>query len=78
MYWVASDNLLACKALESHDFELASTIRSRLVEIARTYNLPTSSDRLPLSLIYDVIMRDDEVLEIPPKEITHVRSEIKQ
>lgn len=72
VYWVASDNLLAYKALESHDFELASTIRSRLVEIARTYNLPTSSDRLPLSLRYDAIMRDDETLEIPPKDITHV------
>lgn len=72
VYWIASDNLLAYKALESHDFELASTIRLRLIEIARTYNLPISSDRLPLSFRYDVIMRDNEVLEIPPKNVTHI------
>ena len=72
VYWVASDNLLAYKALESHDFELASTIRLRLVEIARTCNLPTSSERLPLSLRYDVVMRDNERLEIPPKNVTHI------
>jgi hypothetical protein len=72
VYWVASDNLLAYKALESHDFELASTIKSRLIEIARTYDLPACLDGLPRSLRYDAIMRHDETLEIPPKEITHI------
>ena len=42
------------------------------LEKAIAYNLPSSSNGLPLSLRYDVIMRDDEVLEIPPKEITHI------
>ena len=71
-YWVAADNLLAWKALEYHDLELASTIRSRLVEISRTCRLPSSSDGIPLSLRYDAVIREDEVLEIPPKEITHM------
>ena len=72
VYWVASDNLLAYKALEPYDSELASTIKTRLIEIARTYNLPTSSEGLPLSLRYDVIMRDNEKLQIPPKNVTHI------
>jgi len=71
-YWIASDNLLAYKALEPYDSELASTIRSRLVKIADAYGLPVSSDGVPLSLRYDVMMRDDETLEIPPRDITHM------
>lgn len=42
VYWVASDNLLAYKALEPYDSKLASTIRSRLVEIGKEYRLPVS------------------------------------
>jgi len=72
VYWLASDNLLAYKALEPYDSQLASTIRSELVRIAELYNLPTSEDRVPLSFRYDVIIRDDAVLEMPPKDITHL------
>lgn len=72
IYWVASDNMLAFKALEPHDSELASTIRSELARIAQLYNLPRSPDGVPLSLRYDVIMREDEMLEIPPRDITHL------
>jgi len=72
VYWVSSDNLLAYKALEPYDSKLASTIRSRLLEIAKAYNLPVSSDGVPLSLRYEVIMTDDEVLEIPPRTVTHM------
>jgi hypothetical protein len=73
VYWVASDNLLAFKALEPYDLELASTIKSELVRIAELYNLPRSrEDGLPLSLRYDVIIREDETLEIPPRNITHL------
>jgi hypothetical protein len=72
IYWVASDNLLAFKALEPYDSELASTIRSELVRIAELYNLPTSRDGVPLSLRYDVLIREDEMLEIPPRDITHI------
>jgi hypothetical protein len=72
VYWVASDNLLVYKALETQDSELASTIKSELIEIARIYDLPASLDGLPLSLRYDVIMRDNEALEIPPMNVTHI------
>jgi len=72
IYWIASDNLLVFKALEPYDSKLSSRIRSRLVEIAKTYNLPVSADGVPLSLRYDVVMRDDETLEIPPRDITHI------
>jgi hypothetical protein len=73
VYWVASDNLLAFKALKRYDSRLASTIRRKLVRIAELYDLPRSrEDRLPLSLRYDVIIRDDETLEIPPRNITHL------
>ena len=72
VYWVASDNLLASKALEPYDSKLSSRMRSRLVEIAKTYSLPVSVDGVPLSLRYDVVMRDDETLEIPPRDITHI------
>jgi len=72
VYWVASDNLLAYKALEPYDTHSASAMRSELVRIAELYNLPTSRDGVPLSLRYDIIMRDDAVLEMPPKDITHL------
>jgi len=72
VYWLASDNLLAYKALEPYDAQLASAIWSELVGIAEFYNLPTSRDGAPLSLRYDVIIRDDAVLEMPPKDITHL------
>jgi len=72
VYWVASDNLLAYKALEPYDQELASKIRSELVRIAKRYNLPTSKEGLPLSLRYDVVMTDDAVLEMPPRNVTHI------
>lgn len=71
-YWVASDNLLAFKAIEPFDPELSSTIRSELAQLAKTYNLPRSRDGVPLSLRYDVVMRDDETLEIPPRNVTHL------
>lgn len=72
VYWVASDNLLAYKALEPYDPHLASAIRSELVRIAELYNLPTSRDGVPLSLRYDTLIRDDAVLEMPPRDITHM------
>lgn len=75
VYWVASDNLLAYKALEPYDSKLASTIRSRLVNIAKTYSLPVSADGVPLSLRYDVVIRDYETLDMPPRDITHMTLE---
>ena len=75
VYWVASDNLLAYKALEPYDSKLASTIRSRLVNIAKTYSLPVSADGVPLSLRYDVVIRDYETLDMPPRDITHITLE---
>ena len=72
VYWVTSDNLLAFKALEPYDSSLASTIGLELVRIAKFYNLPVFQDGLPLSLRYDVIMRDDAVLEMPPRDVSHV------
>lgn len=72
VYWVASDNLLAYKALEPYDQELASKIRSELVRIAKHYNLPTSKEDLPLSLRYDVAMTDDATLDMSPRTVTHI------
>jgi hypothetical protein len=72
IYWVASDNLLAFKALEPYDAQLASTIISELVRIAELYNLPSSREGVPLSLRYDVVIREDGILEIPPRDITHI------
>jgi hypothetical protein len=76
VYWIASDNLLAYKALndskEPNDSDLASTIRSRVIEIGKEYKLPVSADGVPLSLRYDVVMRDDATLEIPPRNMTHM------
>ena len=71
VYWVASDNLFAYKALEPYDREVASKIRSELIGIAKGYNLPTSKEGLPLSLRYDVVVTDDAVLEMPPRNVTH-------
>lgn len=72
VYWIASDNLLAFKALEPNDSQLSSTIQSELVRLAQLYHLPTSGDGLPLSLRYDVIIRDNATLEIPPRNVTHL------
>jgi len=72
VYWVASDNLLAYKALVPYDPQLAYAIRSELVRVAELYALPSYRDGIPLSLRYDVIIRDDAVLEMPPKDITHL------
>ena len=72
VYWVASDNMLAYKALEPYDPPLASTIRSELVRIAEVYNLPASKDRVPLSLRYDVVLDNDAMLEVPPRDIVHM------
>jgi hypothetical protein len=71
-YWIASDNLLAFKALEPNDTQLSSTIHSKLVQLAQLYHLPTSGDQLPLSLRYDVVIRDNATLELPPRDVTHL------
>ncbi len=72
VYWISSDNLLAFKALEPYDHQLSSTISSELVRLANLYNLPTSGDGIPLSLRYDVVMRNNETLELPPRNVTHL------
>jgi hypothetical protein len=72
VYWISSDNLLAFKALEPYDQQLSSTIRSELVRLANLYHLPTSGDGVPLSLRYDVVLRDNETLELPPRDVTHL------
>jgi hypothetical protein len=72
VYWIASDNLLAYKALEPYDSKLSSMISSELVRLAKVYNLPTSRGGIPLSLRYDVMMRDNETLDMPPRNVTHL------
>ena len=71
-YWIASDNLLAFKALEPYDPQLSLNISSTLVRLANLYHLPTSGDGLPVSLRYDVIIRDNAALEIPPRTVNHL------
>lgn len=72
IYWIASDNLLAYKALEPYDSQLSSMISSELVRLAKVYNLPTSRVGIPLSLRYDVLMRDSDTLDMPPRNVTHL------
>jgi hypothetical protein len=72
VYWISSDNLLAFKALEPYDEQLSPMISSELVRLAKVYNLPTFRGGIPLSLRYDVIMRDNETLDMPPRNVTHL------
>jgi hypothetical protein len=64
--------MLAFKALEPYDAQLSSMISSELVRLATVYSLPISRDGIPLSLRYDVVVRDSDTLDMPPRNVTHL------
>jgi hypothetical protein len=57
-YWLVSDNLWAYKALEKHDQKLSNTIKSKLIELAKTYKLPTDAKGLPISYKHEAVIGD--------------------
>jgi hypothetical protein len=57
-YWLVSDNLWAYKALEKHDQKLSNTIKSKLIELAKAYNLPVDSKGLPISYKHEAVIGD--------------------
>jgi len=57
-YWLVSDNLWAYKALEKHDPKLSKTIKSKLIELAKTYKLPTDAKGLPISYKHEAVIGD--------------------
>jgi len=57
-YWLVSDNLWAYKALEKHAPEISNAIKSKLTELAGTYNLPTDAQCLPISYKHEAVIGD--------------------
>jgi hypothetical protein len=57
-YWLVSDNLWAYKALEKHYPKLSNTIKSKLIELAKTYKLPTDAKGLPISYKHEAVIGD--------------------
>jgi hypothetical protein len=57
-YWLVSDNLWAFKALEKHDSKLSNTIKSKLIELAKTYKLPKDAKGLPISYKHEAVIGD--------------------
>jgi len=57
-YWLVSDNLWAYKALQKYDPQTSNSIKSKLMELASTYNLPTDSQGLPISFKHEAVVGD--------------------
>jgi len=57
-YWLVSDNLWAYKALEKHEPEISKAIKLKLIELAKTYNLPVDSQELPISYKHEAVIGD--------------------
>jgi hypothetical protein len=57
-YWLVSDNLWAYKALEKHAPEISEAIKLKLIELAKTYNLPVDSQGLPISYKHEAVIGD--------------------
>ncbi len=57
-YWLVSDNLWAFKALEKYNPEISNSIKSKLTELAKTYNLPTDMQGLPISYKHEAVIGD--------------------
>jgi len=57
-YWLVSDNLWAYKALEKHAPKTSNAIKSKLIELAEAYNLPTDAQDLPISYKHEAVIGD--------------------
>jgi len=57
-YWLVSDNLWAYKALENYAPEISNAIKSKLIELASAYNLPTDHQGLPISFKHEAVLGD--------------------
>lgn len=56
VYWLASDNLLAQHVLRKYFPDISEKIRSKLVELAGIYGLPTNSEGLPISHKHEAVL----------------------
>ncbi len=57
-YWLVSDNLWAYKALETYAPEVSNAIKSKLIELASAFNLPTDHQDLPISFKHEAVIGD--------------------
>jgi len=57
-YWLVSDNLWTYKALENYAPEVSNAIKSKLIELASAYNLPTDHQGLPISFKHEAVLGD--------------------
>ena len=57
-YWLVSDNLWAYKALETYAPEVSNAIKSKLIELASAFNLPTDHQGLPISFKHEAVIGD--------------------
>jgi len=57
-YWLVSDNLWSYKALENYAPEVSNAIKSKLIELASAYNLPTDDQGLPISFKHEAVIGD--------------------
>jgi hypothetical protein len=62
-YWLVSDNLLAMHALQEYDLETAMEIKSKLIELADKYELPTNNEGLPISYCHEALF--GEIIPLP-------------
>jgi len=58
-YWVVGDNLFAYKAFElAGKTDLANSVKSKIIELANTYNLPKDANGLPISYAHEAVIGD--------------------
>jgi hypothetical protein len=58
-YWVVGDNLLAYKAFElAGESSYANAVKSKIMELANTYNLPKDGKGLPVSYAHEAVIGD--------------------
>ena len=68
-YWLVSDNLLAMHALEKYCPDIANQIKSKVIELAEEYNLPTDDEGLPISYCHEALF--GEIIPLPFRTSTN-------
>lgn len=56
VFWICSDNLLAYYALQKYNQTISDKIKSKLIEYAQNYSLPTNDEGLPISYKHEAII----------------------
>jgi len=59
VYWLVSDTLLAQYVLKEYYPDVAGKIKSRLIELASIYGLPTNSEGLPVSFKHEAVLGEE-------------------